>query len=65
MGNDDEQYSGECINIFNPSSTTYVKHFIIELIILILQEIIFQHHFVAGYCNVTAAIMLFSLNEFR
>jgi hypothetical protein len=30
MGNlDDEQYSG-CMYLFNPSSTTYVKHFIIE-----------------------------------
>ena len=55
MGNlDDEQYSG-CMYLFNPSSTTYVKHFIIEGNNTHSSEIS-QHMFVAGYCNVTAAI---------
>jgi len=55
MGNDnDQQYSG-CMYLFNPSSTTYVKHFIIEGNNTHAANIS-QHMFVAGYCNVTAAI---------
>ena len=50
----DECLSGT-LTLFNPSSTTFVKHFIAE-------NTNYQnndgawHNFVAGYCNVTAAI---------
>ena len=50
----DECLSGS-LTLFNPSSTTFVKHFIAE-------NTNYQNHdgawhnFVAGYCNVTAAI---------
>ncbi len=55
IGNgNDESLSGE-LTLFNPSSTTFVKHFI-------TQTQYYQTNnysetvFVAGYCNVTAAI---------
>jgi hypothetical protein len=48
----DQQYSG-CMYLFNPSSTTYVKHFIIEGNNTHSESEISQHMFVAGYCNVT------------
>jgi hypothetical protein len=55
MGSDnDQQYSG-CMYLFNPSSTTYVKHFIIQGNNTHAANIS-QQMFVAGYCNVTAAI---------
>ena len=55
MGNEnDECYSGE-MTLYNPSSTTYVKHF--------MARGVSMHHvsianddFVAGYCNTTSAI---------
>ena len=61
----DESCSGE-MSLFNPSSTTFVKHFIARV-----QN--YQgdgdgysiQHFTAGYCNVTAAIdgVQFSFNS--
>ena len=52
----DESCSGE-MWLFNPSSTTYVKHFIARA--FVYQYISAQYqadYFAAGYCNVTAAI---------
>tara|TARA_R100001594_G_scaffold83483_1_gene118096 strand:+ start:1015 stop:1617 length:603 start_codon:yes stop_codon:yes gene_type:complete len=55
MGNgNDETLSGE-MWLFNPSSTTYVKHFIADLNNY-NQDDYSVRHFSAGYCNVTAAI---------
>ena len=55
LGNDNDQcFSGE-LWLYNPSSTTFVKHFMART-----QEVLYettsQEVYVAGYCNVTAAI---------
>ena len=50
----DESFSGEMI-FFNPSSTTFVKHFISRLQSYNQADISYESY-VAGYCNVTAAI---------
>ena len=55
QGNDNDQCGSGILHLFDPSSTTFVKHFIARTRN--------THHgdytadeFVAGYCNVTAAI---------
>jgi len=50
----DESFSGEMF-FFNPSSTTFVKHFISRLQSYNQADISYESY-VAGYCNVTAAI---------
>ena len=50
----DEVSSGE-LTLFNPSSTTFVKHFIAR-ISSVHDASASQDHHTAGYCNVTAAI---------
>ncbi|QPZ53470.1 hypothetical protein HTVC034P_gp36 [Pelagibacter phage HTVC034P] len=50
----DQSCSGELF-LFNPSSTTFVKHFIIKTSTVRSDNIAFNTY-VAGYCNVTAAI---------
>ena len=50
----DQSCSGE-LWLFNPSSTTYIKHFIIRTSTVRSDNIVFDTH-AAGYCNVTAAI---------
>ena len=50
----DEVSSGE-LTLFNPSSTTFVKHFIAR-ISSVHDGSAMQDHHIAGYCNVTAAI---------
>ena len=55
IGNaNDESASGEMI-LYNPSSTTFVKHFIANANCVYSGDYSMQS-FVAGYCNVTAAI---------
>ena len=55
LGNgNDESLSGE-LHLFNPSSTTFVKHFIARASMYHESNAI-QDCYVAGYCNVTAAI---------
>jgi len=55
VGNgNDESYSGE-LRLFNPSSTTFVKHFI-STGNLYHPSDFSVNEFVAGYCNVTSAI---------
>jgi len=55
VGNgNDESASGE-LWLYNPSSTTYVKHFMARTNFLYFQNYSIDT-FVAGYCNVTAAI---------
>jgi len=49
----DEGCSGSMI-LFNPSSTTYVKHFICST--NNSNNAYTQNHYVAGYCNTTSAI---------
>jgi hypothetical protein len=50
----DESYSGT-LNLFNPASTTYVKHFIVNSVGYNSSNLP-QHTFVAGYGNTTSAI---------
>ena len=49
----DESFSGEML-FFNPSSTTFVKHFISRLQSYNQADISYESY-VSGYCNVTAA----------
>ena len=55
LGEDDDASSCGELFLFNPSSTTFVKHFISTF-----QEYNLNNYslesFVGGYCNVTAAI---------
>ena len=50
----DQSCSGELF-LFNPSSTTFVKHFMMRTSTVRSDNIAFDTY-VAGYCNVTAAI---------
>ena len=64
VGNgNDESTSGE-LYLYNPSSTTFVKHFIATTNSYIYSDYSFNQ-FIAGYCNVTAAIdgVQFSMNS--
>ena len=55
LGADNDQSCAGYLHLFDPSSTTFVKHFIAQI-----QEAVAddqsRSNFVAGYCNVTAAI---------
>jgi len=55
VGNDNDECLGGYLRLFNPSSTTFVKHFISE-ISSAHDAPAANHCFTAGYCNVTAAI---------
>ena len=52
--NNDDNFNGELF-LFNPSSTTYVKHFMARVNSYGNYPINVDSH-IAGYCNVTAAI---------
>ena len=44
------------LHLFNPSSTTFVKHYIVRTVHYANPEIYAEDYYAAGYCNVTAAI---------
>ena len=50
----DSSLSG-IVHLFNPSSTTFVKHFMINLNMMHLEPQS-NHYYIAGYCNTTSAI---------
>ena len=54
-GADNDQALAGIVHLFDPSSTTFVKHFISE-VSSTSGDNAADHFFVAGYCNVTAAI---------
>tara|TARA_R100000742_G_C4274540_1_gene94563 strand:- start:781 stop:1416 length:636 start_codon:yes stop_codon:yes gene_type:complete len=55
LGNgNDESVSGELF-LFNPSSTTFVKHFVCRTVGYVYEDYV-KDFFAAGYFNVTAAI---------
>ena len=54
-GADNDQALSGIVHLFDPSSTTFVKHFISD-ISSTSGDNAADHFFVAGYCNVTAAI---------
>tara|TARA_Y100000592_G_scaffold15439_1_gene22583 strand:+ start:1086 stop:1658 length:573 start_codon:yes stop_codon:yes gene_type:complete len=55
VGNDNDQCIAGTLHLFNPSSTTFVKHFIATTNIS-EQSDFTENSYIAGYCNVTAAI---------
>ena len=55
MGNDNDQCLGGYLRLFNPSSTTFMKHFLINVNQTVRDDYTF-HNQIAGYFNVTAAI---------
>jgi hypothetical protein len=52
LGNDNDQNSVGTLTLFNPSSTTFVKHFIFRTNTAQKMLIIIEIN-VAGYCNTT------------
>jgi len=54
-GNDNDQCLAGTLRLFNPSSTTFVKHFIADMSDY-RQNDYNAREMTAGYCNVTAAI---------
>ena len=54
IDNDNDSCAVGTLQIFNPSSTTFVKHFI--AVSNAMNGTYTHQNFVAGYCNVTAAI---------
>ena len=55
LGNDNDQCCAGQLHLFDPSSTTFVKHFISRGTAA-HQEDLTQDVYVAGYCNTTTAI---------
>ena len=55
LGNDNDQSGAGYLRLFNPSSTTYVKHFISEINHSHASDRV-ERDFVAGYFNTTSAI---------
>tara|TARA_R100000734_G_C3286277_1_gene78921 strand:+ start:339 stop:911 length:573 start_codon:yes stop_codon:yes gene_type:complete len=55
IGNDNDQCGAGTLHLFNPSSTTFVKHFIVRTVHA-AGPAYAEDYYAAGYCNVTAAI---------
>jgi len=55
LGNDNDQCCSGTMHLFNPSSTTFVKHFISNFQ-NIRYDNMSENDYVAGYCNTTTAI---------
>jgi hypothetical protein len=55
IGSDNDQALSGIVHLFDPSSTTFVKHFISDFNST-SGDNASDHFLVAGYCNVTAAI---------
>ena len=55
IGNGNDECASGYLHLFNPSSTTYVKHFLAQTAGYHEADYILNSH-IAGYCNVTAAI---------
>jgi hypothetical protein len=55
VGADNDQSTSGNLNLFEPSNTTFVKHFISQFNSYESTDFS-TNYFVAGYCNVTAAI---------
>jgi len=55
VGNDNDQQCSGILTLFNPASTTYVKHFLSRGVISSYHDLTTDHH-VAGYGNTTSAV---------
>ena len=64
IGSDNDQCCSGELKLFNPSSTTFVKHFIARTSNTYYVDY-HQDEYIAGYCNVTAAIdgVQFAMNS--
>jgi hypothetical protein len=62
IGNENESCMGGYLHLYNPSSTTFVKHFISRTVCDWGGVIGSTDDFCAGYCNTTAAITGFRVN---
>jgi len=56
IGNDNDQSASGELYLFNPSSTTYVKHFIASANSARASSVRSRNQYVAGYFNTTSAI---------
>ncbi len=56
IGNSSDESASGSLLIFNPSSTTYVKHFIANTNNLRNDVIYFYNNYTAGYGNTTSAV---------
>jgi len=56
VGNGNDENTAGYLHLFNPSSTTFVKHFIARTIQNEGSSDMAVDTYIAGYCNVTAAI---------
>jgi len=56
IGNSNDECASGTLTLFNPSSTTFVKHFIANLNYLYQSPAYTQESFVAGYGNTTSAV---------
>ena len=54
-GNDNDMCTAGTLTLYDPSNTTFVKHFIARTNTIHASDRTYEWH-VAGYCNVTAAI---------
>jgi len=55
IGNDNDQSGSGFLTLYNPSSTTFVKHFTAQTADIIHADYT-ENTFIAGYCNTTSAI---------
>jgi len=55
VGNGNDESCAGTLHLFNPSSTTFVKHFMVNSNVYENSNY-FVNYYIAGYCNVTAAI---------
>ena len=55
IGNDNDQSGSGFLTLYNPSSTTFVKHFTAQTADIIHADYT-ENAFIAGYCNTTSAI---------
>ena len=63
VGNDNDQCWVGYLQLFNPSSTTYVKHFICRTQLYTHDDYSYESH-MAGYANTTSAINGVSFRQF-
>ena len=55
LGNGNDECLAGILHLYNPSSTTFVKHFMVR-VIRYQHDDAARDDYIAGYCNVTAAI---------
>ena len=55
VGNGNDECLSGTLHLFNPSSTTFVKHFIVKTNVYDNSDVT-RNVFVAGYCNTTSAV---------